>query len=556
MVLTPLTAPVQWIRPVDESRAKLEMVDEAVQIIQQFRRYKVRVLAVAGDCRRGKSLFMNLLFGTTRGFPLGDTIVAETAGIWIRFGKFPNSPEDEVIMVLDTEGLGDSAHGNIDYDTWIFVLSALLSSKLVFNVGSTLNMDDVRKLSFVANMADAISLRAQDDGKDDLVDQSEFLSTVMPELVYVVRDFDLTLRWGDDVITPDQYLEKTLEERRGRTEEIRRANFIKSNIKAFFPNRACFCVPHPGTTQGLENIRWDDFPNQNFKNALDKAVESILHSCALKKVSKSSSVLTVGMLFQLASSYVECLNNGRAPHVMDISAMVAENTNNNAKRLAVEAFNAPFLAVISGDDVFEAQQMRDIKKQVHESALREFHQNAFLDGNYAKHRDALEQSLQELFEDYFVRNEQRSLEWCSPVVQTAYRDLMGAKLRSGSYMYPQGTVDQYDFDVAQVHAQYSNSLRAKGPAKEVVWIKFKQSLEQERALIIESNARMEESERIRLIEEERARNLESMNAEQQARIIEIEENRRIDQENQAKALRQVEEKYEVMLGSLREEQKN
>jgi hypothetical protein len=49
--------------------------------------------------------------------------------------------------------------------------------------------------------------------------------------------------------------------------------------------------------------------------------------------------------------------------------------------------------------------------------------------------------------------------------------------------------------------KYQHCHEAKGPAKEEVWIRFKQSLEQQRTLIIESNTRMEESERKRLIEE-------------------------------------------------------
>jgi hypothetical protein len=91
LVLTPLSEPIQWwIRPIDDVRSGLEMVFEGVELIQRFEKCKVRTLAITGDARRGKSLFLNRIFGVSYGFPLGDTVTPKTSGIWIRFGKrFP-----------------------------------------------------------------------------------------------------------------------------------------------------------------------------------------------------------------------------------------------------------------------------------------------------------------------------------------------------------------------------------------------------------------------------------------------------------------------------------
>jgi hypothetical protein len=77
----------------------------------------------------------------------------------------------------------------------------------LFSTSARLNMDYIRKLSFVANMAQSVQLRSQEDEKDSSVDQSEFLSTIMPELLIL----------KGDLVTSDEYLERSLEEAQGRT---------------------------------------------------------------------------------------------------------------------------------------------------------------------------------------------------------------------------------------------------------------------------------------------------------------------------------------------------
>uniref|UniRef100_A0A7M4E127 GB1/RHD3-type G domain-containing protein n=1 Tax=Crocodylus porosus TaxID=8502 RepID=A0A7M4E127_CROPO len=72
------------------------------------------------------------------GFSLGSTIQSHTKGIWMWRLAPPRRP-DHTLVLLDTEGLGDTAKGNTKNDLWIFTLAVLLSSTLVYNSLGTID---------------------------------------------------------------------------------------------------------------------------------------------------------------------------------------------------------------------------------------------------------------------------------------------------------------------------------------------------------------------------------------------------------------------------------
>ncbi|WAR13942.1 GBP1-like protein [Mya arenaria] len=91
------------------------------------------IVAIAGPYRTGKSYLMNRLADAQTGFAIGDTIQSTTKGIWVWCRDHPEQ-KDTVLILLDTEGIGDVEKGDSNHDNRIFTLATLLSSVLVYNM--------------------------------------------------------------------------------------------------------------------------------------------------------------------------------------------------------------------------------------------------------------------------------------------------------------------------------------------------------------------------------------------------------------------------------------
>ncbi|XP_053390733.1 uncharacterized protein LOC128553580 [Mercenaria mercenaria] len=124
---------------------KLQVEPEPLKQIQQID-VPLVVVAIAGLYRTGKSYLLNRLAGSSSGFPLGKTIESKTKGIWVWCRKHQEKP-NTVLLLLDTEGLGDVAKGDSGHDNRIFTVVTLLSSVLVYNMMSVFNQDAVEKLT-------------------------------------------------------------------------------------------------------------------------------------------------------------------------------------------------------------------------------------------------------------------------------------------------------------------------------------------------------------------------------------------------------------------------
>ncbi|KAL8219658.1 UNVERIFIED_CONTAM: Guanylate-binding protein 6 [Gekko kuhli] len=124
----------------------LKINQEALQLLLDIQQ-PVVVVAIVGLYRTGKSYLMNKLAGKNKGFPLGSTIQANTTGIWMWCLPHPQK-RDHTLVLLDTEGLGDVEKSNTENDTWIFALSVLLSSALVYNSMGTIDQGALEKLQY------------------------------------------------------------------------------------------------------------------------------------------------------------------------------------------------------------------------------------------------------------------------------------------------------------------------------------------------------------------------------------------------------------------------
>ncbi|KAJ6663883.1 hypothetical protein lerEdw1_009964 [Lerista edwardsae] len=147
-----MAAPLCFI----ENRPDGEFVvqERAVRVLSGIQQ-PVVVVAVVGLYRTGKSYLMNRLADKRKGFCLGTTVQAETKGIWMWCLPHPRR-RDHMLVLLDTEGLGDVGKADSRNDAWIFALAILLSSTMVYNSMGTIDQNAVEKLQYPSRASEIV----------------------------------------------------------------------------------------------------------------------------------------------------------------------------------------------------------------------------------------------------------------------------------------------------------------------------------------------------------------------------------------------------------------
>uniref|UniRef100_A0A8C3K404 GB1/RHD3-type G domain-containing protein n=1 Tax=Calidris pygmaea TaxID=425635 RepID=A0A8C3K404_9CHAR len=119
-------------------RKGLVVQQEALKVLSEVTQ-PVVVVAITGLYRTGKEVPAR--------FSLGSSVQSHTKGVWMWCFPHPRKP-GHVLVLLDTEGLGDVEKGDTENDTWIFVLTLLLSSTLIYNSKGTIDQQAMEQLQY------------------------------------------------------------------------------------------------------------------------------------------------------------------------------------------------------------------------------------------------------------------------------------------------------------------------------------------------------------------------------------------------------------------------
>ena len=151
-----------------------------------------------------------------------------------------------------------------------------------------------------------------------------------------MRDFTLQLVDQDsEPISSRDYLEKALQTQKGFSDAIDKKNRIRRLLKSFFKERDCHTMIRPLTNESqLQKLA--DIPMEELRPEFVEQVHNLRRKVMqrIKAKSLNGKPLNGEMLFNLAKSYVDSINNGSVPSIESSWSYICKNECQNAMREA------------------------------------------------------------------------------------------------------------------------------------------------------------------------------------------------------------------------------
>lgn len=314
--------PLQLVRLNMESNTA-EVDDEAMKefgsILQKVGSHKLAVVAVMGAFRTGKSFLLDLFLRYLRheesnpghnghesepresgkdfaappwltasefvegandkapsGFRFRGGMDACTEGIWVWSEPFPKMINGEKVMLIlmDTQGAWDSELTQ-EQSATIFGLTAVLSSKLIYNINMQIQEDKIENLAYFMNFAQAALRAAASDGdvKMDQADLQKEIDQPFQSLDFLVRDWK-NFRDNDSEDACNDMMEQHLK----KHVNPEKRDTAKA-LDAMFRKMRCCCLPHPGLK--IEKEAWTGAVSdidQDFTRFMHRYVESVFRT--------------------------------------------------------------------------------------------------------------------------------------------------------------------------------------------------------------------------------------------------------------------------------------
>ncbi|KAM5151685.1 guanylate-binding protein 7-like [Mantella aurantiaca] len=388
---------------------KLVVNPEAIDILSKIHQ-PVRVVSIVGMYRTGKSYLMNRLAGAQKGFSLGSTIQSETKGIWMWCVPHPDN-KDHVLVLLDTEGLGDVDKGDDKNDSKIFALAVLLSSALVYNSMGTINQDALNKLKMVGDITEIIKLK-----KDNTVDNELNFSVFFPIFIWAVRDFTVELKIDGETVSADGYLEYALKLKiPERSPENKQYNALRNPLRKYFGKRKCFVFDMPtDSTKELKELEQlpDDRLDENFVTQSKQFCDYIFKNAEVKKVGIISEV-TGYRLGELTKLYTEALNSSTVACLEEVVVSLAEKENKIAIQEATKFYEDKMKTVVLPTE--SLKQFMDLNSSYEDKAREMFLKRSIKKDK--KFPQEFEKNVKRIRTEFIRMNEEKSREKCQSLLK-------------------------------------------------------------------------------------------------------------------------------------------
>ncbi|XP_074122388.1 guanylate-binding protein 7-like isoform X1 [Sminthopsis crassicaudata] len=453
---------------VENTNEKLTVNPQALQILTSIDK-PVVVVAIAGLYRTGKSYLMNKLAGKNSGFSLGSTVQSETKGIWMWCLPHP-SKLDHVLVLLDTEGLGDVEKGDPKNDSWIFALAVLLSSTFVYNSMNTINHQALEQMQYVTELTKLIKIKSSPNAVEE---ESEEFVDFFPDFVWTVRDFTLELKIDGRPISSDEYLENALKLSKGNGYKVELINLPRECIRKFFPKRKCFTFDRPTNDKSLLAHLQDVQESQleaSFRNQTDNFC-SYIFSNAKPKTLSGGIMINGNRLGKLLETYVRTISSGDVPCLENAVLSLAQTENSAAVQTAAKHY-VEQMALKVDFPTETLQDLLSIHTECEKEALSIFMKHSFKDDTHKYQKDLVQ--ILETEKDGFIRqNEEVSTKYCQAQLEFLSQSLREA-ISKGTFSVP-GGYNLYRNEREKIINNY-HQLSRKGLKADEVLQKFLQSL--------------------------------------------------------------------------------
>ncbi|XP_060581774.1 guanylate-binding protein 1-like [Ruditapes philippinarum] len=296
----------------------------------------LNIVSVVGTLRTGKSFLLNKLarhgaVNREACFEIGHTPDPVTKGIWVMCRPHPTK-ENQVLVLLDTEGIDDPDKIEVEDDKNVFILATLLSNTLVYNMRGTLDKTTIDKFKFLNKIKTSIQVNGSEE--DDSI-----LDFFFPNFVLTLRDVTLEIESEDG----DAFLEKNLNMKRDAnvTEEaLKEYNLPRMLIRRYFKKRKCFLFRKPvkrALLKDLLNVDESQFKKEFLQTLV--GFRSYIFSCQPKSL-KSGKAINGRMFCSLVLKYVQSIRAGESPCLTSAMVSMAASENTYVVERASEEYRA------------------------------------------------------------------------------------------------------------------------------------------------------------------------------------------------------------------------
>ncbi|KAL4832095.1 hypothetical protein H8958_019602 [Nasalis larvatus] len=417
---------------IENTNGRLMANPEALKILSAITQ-PVVVVAIVGLYRTGKSYLMNKLAGKKKGFSLGSTVQSHTKGIWMWCVPHPKKP-GHILVLLDTEGLGDVEKGDNQNDSWIFALAVLLSSTFVYNSMGTINQQAMDQLHYVTELTHRIRSKSSPDENEN-EDSADFVS-FFPDFVWTLRDFSLDLEADGQPITADEYLTYSLKLKQGTSEKDKTFNLPRLCIRKFFPKKKCFVFDRPVHRKKLAQLEklHDEELDPEF-------VQQVADFCSYIFSNSKTKTLSGGIkvngprLESLVLTYVNAISSGDLPCMENAVLALAQIENSAAVQKAIAHYEQQMGQKVQLPTE-TLQELLDLHRDSEREAIEVFIRSSFKDVDHLFQKELAAQ-LEKKRDDFCKQNQEASSNRCSALLQDIFSPLE-EEVKMGIYSKPGG----------------------------------------------------------------------------------------------------------------------
>ncbi|XP_005610502.1 guanylate-binding protein 1 [Equus przewalskii] len=417
---------------IENTKGQLVANPEALKILSAITQ-PVVVVAIVGLYRTGKSYLMNKLAGKRKGFSLGSTVQSHTKGIWMWCVPHPKKP-NHVLVLLDTEGLGDVEKGDNQNDSWIFALAVLLSSTFVYNSMGTINQQAMDQLHYVTELTDRIRAKSTSDNNVG-EDSGDFVS-FFPDFVWTLRDFSLDLKADGEPITADEYLENSLKLKQGTSQKDKNFNLPRLCIRKFFPKKKCFIFDRPTHRKKLgqlETLHDDELDSEFVQQAA--AFCSYIFSNSKTKTLSGGIKVNGSRLENLVLTYLDAISSGDLPCMENAVLALAQIENAAAVQKAIAHYDQQMTQKVKLPTE-TLQELLDLHRASEKEAIEIFIKSSFKDEDHLFQKELANQ-LEKKRDDFCKQNMKASSDRCSALLRDLFSPLE-EDVKQGIYSKPGG----------------------------------------------------------------------------------------------------------------------